>query len=94
MITPMEGATMYRFDLNGRDVWNTVVTAADKATLFGDETLEPITDLREVSCTAPEKEYDIVIGTVYNGETHLIHITKSTVFTFKGTDVTITGQVK
>lgn len=94
VITPMEGATMYRFDEGVRDVWNNTVTVADKATLFGDETLTPITELKEVSCTAPEKEYDIVIGTVYNGETHLIHITKSTVFTFKGTDVTITGQVK
>ena len=94
VITPKTGATMYRFDLDGRNVWNNTVTVADKAALFADETLEPITELREVSCTAPEKEYDIVIGTVYNENTYLIHITKSTVFTFKGTDVTIEGQVK
>lgn len=94
VLTPAEGATLYRFDLSGRDVWNSITTAAEKAALFGNESLTPISELREVSCTAPEKEYDIVIGTIYNGQTNLIHITKSAVFTFKGTDVTIYGQVK
>ena len=93
VITPVDGAVLYRFDQAGRDVWNNVVTASDKAALFSEE-IEPIADLREVSCTAPEKEYDIVIGTFYNGDTYLIHITKSSVFTFKGTDVTIVGQYK
>lgn len=94
VITPMEGATLYRFDdETGRDIWGSVVTASDKAALFS-EGHEAIEDLREVSCTAPEKEYNIVIGTIYNGQTNLIHITKSTVFTFKGTDVTINGQYK
>lgn len=93
VITPLDDALLYRFDENVPNVWNTVKTHSDKANLFT-ENLEPISELRAVSCTSPEKVYDIVIGTIYNGETHLIHITRSTSYTFKGTDVTIYGQYK
>ena len=92
IITPLDGASLYRFNEND-NVWNSVNTATQKAALFT-ENLEPISVLREVSCSAPEKDYNIVIGTIYNEETHLIHITKSMAYTFKGTDVTIVGQYK
>ena len=35
-----------------------------------------------------------LLGTTYNGENHIIHITKGTYYTFKGTDATIEGEAK
>lgn len=81
---------MYKFDAK---VWDETKTAAQKAALFAEAT-NAIEQFNEVSCTAGNKDYDIVIGTVYNGEQHLIHITHSNAYQFKGTDVTITGQAK
>ena len=90
VITPKEGAILYRFD---PEVWEATTTTTEKAALFG-ETAISVAQFKEVSCTAVDKDYDIVLGTSYNGEFHLIHVTHSHVFTFKGTDVTITGEAK
>ena len=92
VIKPLEGATLYDFSA-GRDVWNSITTKAEKAALFS-EASNPLEQFKEISCTAEDKDYDFVLGTVYEGEYYLIHITHSHVYTFKGTDVTITGQVK
>lgn len=94
VITPTDGASLYKFATdNGSEIWNSVNTVAEKAALFS-EGLQSVDDVREVSCSLPEKEYDLLIGTIYNNEPHLIHITKSTMYTFKGTDVKIYGQYK
>lgn len=89
VITPKTGALLYRFE---PAAWGNTITNAAKVALFSEAT--SITQFKEVSCTAANKDYDIVIGTVYNSEYHLIHVTHSKVSTFKGTDVTITGQSK
>jgi hypothetical protein len=89
VITPKEGALLYRFDPS---VWATTTTDVEKAALFSEGITT--TQFKEISCTAVDKDYDFVIGTAYNGEFHLIHVTHSHVFTFKGTDVTITGEAK
>lgn len=90
VIEPMEGAVMYRFDAG---VWERTQTQVDLAALFSEATPET-EPFKEVSCEAADKDYDIVLGTTYQGFNYLIHIMHSHVFTFKGTDVTITGQFK
>ncbi|MBO7082247.1 MAG: hypothetical protein J6W30_00170 [Bacteroidales bacterium] len=92
VIKPLQGAALYKFGA-GRDIWSSTNTEAEKIALF-QENLEPITEFKEISCTAADKDYDIVLGTVYNNQVNLIHITHSAAYTFKGTDVTITGQYK
>ena len=92
VIKPIEGATLYKFGAE-RDIWNSTTTEAEKVALFN-ENLEPITEFKEISCTAANKDYDIVLGTLYNNQVNLIHITHSAAYSFKGTDVTITGQYK
>lgn len=89
VITPVEGAQLYKFD---PEVWENTTTSVQKAALFSEA--PSISQFKEVSCTAQDKDYDIVLGTVYNGEYRLIHVTHSHAFTFKGTDVTITGEWK
>ncbi len=89
VIEPLEGALMYRFD---PAVWETIQTEAQLAALFSEATT--IDNFKEVSCEAVDKDYDVVLGTTYQGINYLIHVTHSHVFTFKGTDVTITGQYK
>lgn len=90
VIEPVEGAVMYRFD---PEVWEATTTEAELAALFSEATAET-EPFKEVSCTAEDKDYDFVLGTTYQGINYLIHVTHSHVFTFKGTDVTITGQYK
>ena len=92
VITPLEGAAFYKFGA-GRDIWNSTTTLAEKITLF-QENLEPITEFKEISCTAADKDYDIVLGTVYNNQVNLIHITHSSAVYDGATKVTITGQYK
>ena len=95
ILTPLEGAAFYRFDTEAeRDLWGSITTSTEKAALFSEVTVEPITEFKEVSCTAEDKDYNFVLGTVYNGEYNLIHITHSHAFVFKGTDVTISGEWK
>ena len=88
-ITPLEGATLYKFE---PETWANVTTAVEKAALFSEQTMG-ISVFNEVSAWTSH-EYDFVIGTTYNGENYLIHITKGEVSTFKGTDITITGEWK
>lgn len=88
-ITPLEGAVLYEFDPS---VWDATTTEVEKATLFSEQTIS-IAKFRGVSAFASH-DYDFVIGTTYNGENHLIHITRGEVFNYKGTDVTIKGQAK
>lgn len=92
VIKPVEGAFLYKFGAE-RDIWNSTTTVAEKIALFN-ENAEPITEFKEISCTAADKDYDIVLGTIYNDQVNLIHVTHSAAYTFKGTDVTITGQYK
>ena len=89
VIEPLDDALLYRFDAG---VWDRVQTEADLAALLTEAT--PIDQFKEVSCTQPEMEYDIVLATTYMGFNYLIHVTHSEVYTFKGTDITITGQYK
>lgn len=89
VITPLDNAQLCKF--NPED-WTNTTTDVQKAALFSEALT--ITQFKEVSCTAGDKDYDIVLGTIYNGEYHLIHVTHSSAYTFKGTDVTITGQAK
>ena len=90
VITPMEGAQLFKFDT---EVWENTTTDIEKAALFSETPLS-LAQFKEVSCTAVDKDYDIVLGTVYNGEYNLIHVMHSHAYTFKGTDVTITGEAK
>ena len=89
-IRPMDGATLYEFDPS---VWSTTNTVLDKTALFSEQQ-QGILVFNKVSAWAGHDDYNYVIGTTYNGENHLIHITKGEVFTFKGTDVTIYGEAK
>lgn len=90
-IRPLDGATLYKFD---PEVWEATTTEAQKAALFTEQ-VAGISVFNEVSCDATH-DYDFVIGTTYNGENHLIHITKAVVtpVTGVGTDITITGEAK
>lgn len=90
VIEPVEGAQLYIFE--NTKVWEDTQTEAQLAALFSEA--PTATQFKEVSCTAADKDYNIVIGTSYNGFNFLIHVTHSHVETFKGTDVTITGEFK
>lgn len=97
IITPVEGAEMY---LILPEDWAAVKTDVDKAAFFSDGVYSVISDFRGVSAWN-SKDYDYVIGTRYNGEYHMIHITKGDVERITNsqgqtirTDITITGQSK
>ena len=92
VITPMSGATLYQFQ---PEVWNNVNTEFEKADLFNEQSLG-INQFKAVSCTAANADYDLVIGTIYEGELRLIHVTHSTAVSNPpyGTKVTITGEWK
>ena len=89
VIKPVNGATLHGFS---PDIWNEVTTEAEKVAAFENSGLA-MTDFRGVSAWS-SKDYDFVIGTIYNGEYHLIHITHGTVVGSGPTDITITGQAK
>lgn len=88
VIKPVTGATLYQFPAN---IWATVTTDLEKAAIF--ENALAIADFRGVSAWST-KDYDYVIGTVYEDEFHLIHITHGTVVGSGPTDITITGKAK
>ena len=90
VITPMDGATM--FELPDPAVWDNINTPTDKAALFS-ETHVAQSSFNKISVTAADQDYDIVLGTVYNGENHLIHITHSTA-NQRSWHFTITGYAK
>lgn len=99
IIKPVEGATLYGFGV-GSDVWNEVTTDVEKVAAFTEGLHSVMDDFRGVSAWS-DKDYDFVIGTLYEGEYHLIHITHGDVETITNnqgqtirTDVTITGKAK
>ena len=89
VIEPVDGAVLFSFP---SECWDMIVTATDKEEYFEDAGT-PIEDYRGVSCTAPNKYYDDVIGTIYHGEYHLIHITES-VSEIRKTITHIYGETK
>lgn len=93
-IKPMTGFDLYEFDAAA---WNNITTEAAKALFFAAYSeIDGITVFNKVSAMSSHNDLNYVIGT-YNkttGETHLMHITKSEVSSFKGTDVKIFGQAK
>lgn len=92
ILKPVEGATLYGF---GSDVWNEVTTDVEKVAAFTEGLHTVMEDFRGVSAWNT-KDYDYVIGTLYEGEYHLIHITHGQVDNngSAGTDITITGKAK
>ena len=92
VIKPVEGALLYGFD---PDEWNKVTTDVQKAALFTDGLHSVMSDFRGVSAWS-SKDYDFVLGTVYNGKYNMIHITRGEVDSngSAGTTVKILGQVK
>lgn len=92
IIKPVEGATLYGFGV-GSDVWNEVTTDVEKVAAFTEGLHSVMDDFRGVSAWS-SKDYDYVIGTLYNGEYHLIHITHGEVVGSGPTDITITGKAK
>jgi hypothetical protein len=99
IIKPVEGATLYGFGV-GSDVWNEVTTDVEKVAAFTEGLHSVMDEFRGVSAWS-DKDYDFVIGTLYEGEYHLIHITHGDVETITNnqgqtirTDVTITGKAK
>jgi hypothetical protein len=94
IIKPVEGATLYGFGV-GSDVWNEVTTDVEKVAAFTEGLHSVMDDFRGVSAWNT-KDYDYVIGTLYEGEYHLIHITHGQIDNngSAGTDITITGKVK
>ena len=90
IIKPLEGATLYRFD--NSEVWSNTKTDVEKAALFSELPLS-IAQFTDVSVTAASQTYDIVLGTTYNGENHLIHVTGSTA-NQRSWHFSITGEAK
>jgi hypothetical protein len=89
IIKPLDGATLYRF---APEVWGNTNTEIEKATLFSEQQIG-IAQFSDVSVTAQSQEYDIVLGTTYNGVNHLIHVTGSTA-NQRSWHFTITGEAK
>ena len=89
IITPLEDAALYRFE---PEVWDNTNTELEKAVLFS-ELPDPIESFTDISVTAQEKDYDIVLGTVYNDNNYLIHVTHSTA-NQRSWHFVITGEVK
>lgn len=92
VIEPMPNAQL--FILQPED-WDNIVTDLDKAAFFSELTYG-VNQFKAVSCTAPSQDYDLVIGTIYEGECYLMHIEHSTAVNNPplGTKVTITGEWK
>lgn len=93
VLEPMEGAILYGFT---SDDWGETVTDLDKAQLFSPESMHVTMDKFTGVSAWSSKDYDFVLGTVYNGEYNLIHITRGEVDNngAAGTTVKILGQVK
>lgn len=89
---PAEGYSLYKIEGN----WDEIVTVADKAAAFATamETTHSLESFREIT-TAHSSDYDAIIGTIKDGEMHLMHITHCAVETGNyGTQLTITGEAK
>ncbi len=91
IIKPVAGAEMYMIL---PEDWAAVKTDVDKAAFFSDGVYSVISDFQGVSAWN-SNDYNFVIGTRYNGEYHMIHITHGEVLSAtSGTTITITGQSK
>ena len=91
VIKPVAGAEMYMIL---PEDWAAVKTDVDKAAFFSDGVYSVISDFQGVSAWN-SNDYNFVIGTRYNGEYHMIHITHGEVLSAtSGTTITITGQSK
>ncbi len=102
IITPVEGATLYFLTMETEEEWNSITTDLEKAAYFSDGSgnYSVLTDFSGVSAWN-SKDYNFFIGSLYNGEYHMIHITRGDVERitnsqgqFLRTDITITGQSK
>jgi len=90
VIEPVDNAILYQFNPS---VWSETTTGSQKAALF--ETGVSISQWKEFNVAgAVDQTLDVVLGTSYNGELHLMHVTNGHIETFKGTDVTLTGMAK
>ncbi len=90
VIEPLAGATLYKFEPS---VWNQVTTTVEKAAAF--EGMVSISQWKEFNTAgAVNQDLDVVLGSIYNGEMYLMHVTHGHIESFKGTDVTLTGQAK
>ncbi len=93
-IKPLEGYLLYEFESAD---WAETETITEKALLFAEvfETL-PLAVFNKVSAFTPNSNMDYVIGTINyeTGDAHILHITKSEISSFKGTDINIYGQAK
>ena len=92
-LEPFAGYLLYKVNAN----WDDIKTIKDEAELFQTvaETSLPISEFREIT-TAHSDDYDVILGTVTDGEMHLIHITRCEVEDLGniGTQLTITGEAK
>ena len=87
-IVPLEGAVMTVFD---PEDWTNTTTELQKYALFSEISLG-VAEFKEVSTTA-SADYDLVIGTIYDEEFFLIHITHCDVYE-RGWHFVITGDWK
>lgn len=88
VIEPLEGATLVTFD---PEDWTKTTTITEKYNLFTEQVFG-IAEYKEISTTASH-DYDLVIGTIYNDEVNLIHITHCEVYE-RGWHFVVTGEAK
>ncbi len=75
------------------DNWNNITTRNNLKSLI--DSSSPIAEYRGVSVTEPTKQYNDVLGVIYNGTYYILRIQKSTVTNnSSGTTVVIDGQYK
>ena len=89
VIEPLEGAELYQF---APSVWEMVNTSDEKIAIFNNA--QNITEFCQISTLASSYDQNYVIGTKYNGDYHLIHITRSEIGFDRVLCVTIRGQAK
>ena len=72
-IKPVEGAILYIFDSS---VWDEVIFEREKLAIFSEGAITADV-YNNVDVNLTSATYNDVIGTYYNGEYHLIHVTSS-----------------
>ena len=91
VIKPMEGAKLYQLNSS---VYAAATTASQKVAAF--EGATEIEQWKEFNVSgATTQTFDVVLGTIYNGEYHLINVTKGTYDSGSyGVHATISGMAK
>ena len=90
VIEPVAGAKLYELTTSA---YTAATTEAEKEAAF--EGLTEISQWKEFDVTgAATQTLDKVLGTLYNGEYHLIHITKGEINSTKGYIFTLSGMAK